>query len=639
MNFVAACAVVLMAGAADTPARTTLYVSQLGNNAGGTSWSTAFTTIQAALDAVPDAAGGCRIVVRPDTYMEANLSPKYSGAAGAYNELVGDYDGKLGSGTSGWVIIDNSDPKLGFKSYDWYGTIRSMKQGWSKEHTDPTFSAIIWDRWALRRLYATGGDGALFWDGTDQVKPFTIVVEDCVGIGRAFGGGVGNVLSRAEEPMVFRRCHLWALDWWGDTSGAYVRVENPEMPAKPDVIFEDCTMVGPQCSLKGGNYGFHTFTHVRVDRCRLITLNFSQPQGTPTDGIIQSVQRGKYLHVDIADSTLMGYKVFGVKVEKGTESEIGYTTSGAAQAYVQFQQEVPKGFHRLVQWPVDVFQCLMPPPPEARRAPHAEGQLIIKNMCEAAPVEWKGRLLQLECPRPASGGTAPEYSLVLRDTETGEERARFAQGYGMASVIVERDTAYAFASRFENNDWNDVTMFKSADLSTWTPNKVIVQDPKEHLFNNSVCKDPEGFVMAYESNDPAYPPFTVKFARSKDLESWTKLPDAIFGKDRYTACPCVRYCNGWYYLLYLENRAPRHYFETYVARSKDLLSWEVSPANPVLRPETLDDSVNTSDADIIEYHGKTIMYYSVGDQLTWMNVKKATYDMPMARFFESWFLP
>ena len=59
---------------------------------------------------------------------------------------------------------------------------------------------------------------------------------------------------------------------------------------------------------------------------RLITLNFSQPAGTPTDGIIQCVQHGRYLHVELEDTALMGYKVLGVAVDKETANEIGLTT-------------------------------------------------------------------------------------------------------------------------------------------------------------------------------------------------------------------------------------------------------------------------------------------------------------------------
>ncbi|MBT3291116.1 MAG: hypothetical protein HN380_27465, partial [Victivallales bacterium] len=90
-----------------------LHVSKLGSNTDGRSWQTAFATIQQALLAVPDNAGCHRVIVRPDTYVEANLYPAQPGAEGAYNELVGDFDGRLGSGTSGWVVIDSGDAQKG----------------------------------------------------------------------------------------------------------------------------------------------------------------------------------------------------------------------------------------------------------------------------------------------------------------------------------------------------------------------------------------------------------------------------------------------------------------------------------------------------------------------------------------------
>ncbi len=615
---------------------TTFYVSKLGDNSTGLRWPTAFTTIQAALDAIPDAEGGHRIVVRPDTYMEAMLSPAHRGAAGSYNELIGDYDGQLGSGTSGHVIIDSGDPAAGFKSYDWWSTIRATTQGWSPEHHDATFSAIVWDRWQLRHLYVTGSDAGLFWDCTNRVEPFTVIVEDCISLGRAFGGGVASCLSRADEPITFRRCTLWSLDMWGDTAGGYVRVENAAMPERPDVIFEDCTLVSPQCALKGGNYGFHTYTRVAVKGCRLIALNFSQPAGTPVDGIIQSVQNGKYLHVDLADSTLMGYKVLGVQVDQDSADAIGCTTRGAVQAYVQFQQEVPAGFHRLPQWPVAVFERLVPPAPRRARPTISDVTRVRDNLCELSPVVWQGRLCHLECIRPASGGAREDYCLRLCDAETGDELARFATRYGLACALVRDDTFYAFASRWEDNSWNDITLFKSQDLKTWE-SRVVISQEHEHLFNSSVCADRDGFVMAYESDDPAYPAFTIKFASSPDLEHWRKRPDATFGTNRYTACPCVRYANGYYYVLYLERRSPRHYFETYVTRSPDLRHWALSAANPVLAPEALDDGINASDPDLVEWGGKTYVYFAVGDQLTWMNIKRGVYDGSMENFFERFY--
>jgi len=568
--------------------------------------------------------------------MEANLSPAHRGAAGAYDELVGDVDGALGSGTAGRVVIDSGDPSRGFKSYDWWGPIRATVQGWSPEHTAPTFSAIEWDRWLLKGLYVTGGDGGLMWDLAGRIEPFTVVVEDCVSIGRAFGGGVASSLSRPDEPVTFRRCHLWALDWWGDTAGGYVRVENDAMPDGPDVVFEDCTLVGPQCALKGGNFGFHTYSRVKLARCRLIVLNFSQPVGTPTKGIIQSVQSGKYLHVDLEDCTLMGYKVFGVIVEGGTEGEIGYSTKGDVRAYVQFQQDVPPGFFRLAGWPVEAFDSLMPPaPPDGKPKPAAR-ELVYRDMCELGPVIWHGKLAHLECHRPAGGGEAKDYYLILRDVASGGELARFAEGYSLASAIVSGGALYVYASRFAPDGWNDVTLFESSDLVHWT-SKVVIEQENENLFNSSVCKGPDGYVMAYESSDPAYPAFTVKFARSRDLRAWTKVEGVAFGRNRYTACPCIRWSDGWFYLLYAEHRAPRHYYQTYIARSRDLRSWELSSANPILGEQGIDEGIDASDPELAEVDGRTLVYFAVGDQLTWMNIKREVHDMPLGKYLAWWF--
>lgn len=615
----------------------TLYVSKLGDNSDGSSWAHAFTTIQAALEAVPDEGGGHRLLIRPDTYMEANLFPAQRGAQGAYNELIGDVDGGLGSGTSGWVIIDSGDPEQrGFNSYDWWGTIRSYDHAWSPEHTAETFSAIGWDRWRLANLYVTGADAGIFFDLTNQTKQFSVIIEDCVGIGRAFGGGVASCLSRPDEPITFRRCHLWALDWWGDTAGAYLRVENEAMPEVADVLLEDCVLVGPQCSLKASNFGFHTFTRVQLTRCRLITLNFSQPHGTPTDGIIQSVQEGKLLHVDLEDCTLMGYKVFGVIVNKETVGDISYTTAGDVKAYVQYQQDVPAGMHRLGHWPVETFQTIVPPA-RPRPLPYVRRELVQRNLCELTPFIWQGRLHHMECVRPPGAGEPEEFHLLLRDVASGAEVSRLAQGHGLGSIIVHEDRLYAFASRWEQGEWHHVTMFESSDLRQWD-SRLAIQGEHEQLFNTSVCRGPEGFVMAYESNDPTYPPFTIKFATSPDLRDWTKLPDTVFGADRYAACPCLRFANGYYYMLYLEHRSPRHVFETYLARSRDLHQWELSAANPVLYADDLDEGINASDPELVERDGQTWLYYAVGDQLTWMNVKRALVPGGLTEYLESWFV-
>ncbi|MBI4558017.1 MAG: hypothetical protein HY706_10590 [Candidatus Hydrogenedentes bacterium] len=617
------------AAAADTAAQgagtaMTLYVSKLGDNSDGTSWGRAFHTIQAALSAIPDDRGRHRIIIRPDTYFEANLFPKYPGAPGAYNVLEADWDGSLGSGVTGWAVVDSSDPDKGFKSVDWYGPFRA----------DPEFSAIGWDRWVLRRMYTTGGDAGLFWDLTNKLgSEFTVVVEDSVGIGRAFGGGVGAFVGREKEPVVFRRCWLWCLDWWGDAAGAYVRAERESLPEFPDVVFEDCTLVGPDNAVQAGNPGYAGYTRLKLKNCKLAVFNFSQPRGTPSTGIICSTIEGKLLHVDLEDCTLMGYKVFGAG-----KGDVSYSTKGCVRAYVQYEQSLPEGFLRLGHWPQEIFQSLLPPTPGPCRPILEKGPVIRRDRCETSPMVWQDRVCLLESIRPGSGGSREEYYLIITDEESGQVLARFAEGHSLASALVHNGAVYAFASRFETEGgpWNDVTMFKSSDLKQWTPTIVIKQEGKEHLFNSSVCADDKGFVMAYESDDPAYPAFTIKFARSNDLETWTKLPD-VFGHDRYTACPSIRYADGWYYVLYTEHRKPRWFFETFLARSRDLKTWELAPKNPVLTPEALDDGINTSDPDLIEFRGATRLYYSVGDQRTWMHLKRAAYLGPLAQFLAEYF--
>jgi alpha-L-fucosidase len=202
---------------------------------------------------------------------------------------------------------------------------------------------------------------------------------------------------------------------------------------------------------------------------------------------------------------------------------------------------------------------------------------------------------------------------------------------GLASALVHNGALHVFASRFDPAGWSDVTMFASKDLQSWRQ-KVVVKQEREHLFNSSVCATDRGFLMAYESDDPKFTPFTVKFATSPDLEHWTVQTNMVFGADRYAACPSLRYADGFHYLMYLEHRSPRWFFETYVARSKDLRSWEFSPANPLLTPG-LDDGINASDPDLIEFQGRTYLYYSTGDQRTWSKLKRAVYPGPLAGFF------
>jgi hypothetical protein len=65
--------------------------------------------------------------------------------------------------------------------------------------------------------------------------------------------------------------------------------------------------------------------------------------------------------------------------------------------------------------------------------------------------------------------------------------------------------------------------------------------------------------MAYESKLPAQ--FCFKFARSRDLVKWDKIPEPVFaGVDgtEYSICPVIRYVAPYDRVIYLHAAFPGH---------------------------------------------------------------------------------
>ena len=349
----------------DPESRLNRYVSKLGDDSDGKTWATAYRSVQKALDNIPEATGGVRVVVRPDRYFEPNLLPCRSGEKNAYNELVGDCDGAFGSGATGWVYLDSSEPGKGFHSYDWFGTIRAYQHGWSEAHTGETVSSLLWDRWIVRGVYATGGDAGLFWDCLEETQPFTVLVEDCVSIGRAFGIGVAfakfdpaSPNTRDDEPIVFRRVWAAAMDRWGDAGAAFFRSCRPTVAPTPEFYLDDCTLVSPDNAIENNCAEYDGSTHVAARKCRMIVNNFTQPVGDPPmTGVVRTPNDGARFLIDLEDCDLMGCKIFSD--EKPTPPQ--YTLKGRNRAYTQFMNETPAGMEPYEGWPVELFQHSAPP--------------------------------------------------------------------------------------------------------------------------------------------------------------------------------------------------------------------------------------------------------------------------------------
>jgi len=284
------------------------------------------------------------------------------------------------------------------------------------------------------------------------------------------------------------------------------------------------------------------------------------------------------------------------------------------------------------------FQAASAARPRLIKLPVAIGPDAMEN----SPVIFDGRPLLIlnhrdDTKNKTDGYTRSMY-LYARDLTTGREVARFGEGHSFANAFVNGRELNVFASEGTNRDWfQSLYRFSTTDLKTWKRELAIAQAPGEHLFNASVCRDEQGFLMAYESDRPVQ--FCFKFARSRDLARWEKLDGFTFtgvGRE-YSACPVIRYVAPFYYVIYLHAAVPGHKgWMSFLARSRDLAAWELSPFNPILEAGP-GEGVNNSDVDLFEHEGSTYFFYATGDQQTWGSVRLAMYPGPMREFFEGCF--
>lgn len=294
------------------------------------------------------------------------------------------------------------------------------------------------------------------------------------------------------------------------------------------------------------------------------------------------------------------------------------------------------------------------PSPPASSSPQRPGQPLWKApliklpvtfgaAMENTPVIFGGRTLLVANYRDDTKNNTDGYTrsmyLYIRDLATGQEVARFGEGHSFASAFVQGSELNVFASEGTNRNWfQSIYRFASTDLKTWKRELAIPREGDEHLFNCSVCRDAKGLLMAYESNLPVG--FCFKFARSQDLSKWEKIPGLVFaGPDgkQYSACPVIRYFAPYYYVIYLHAAIPGHNgWVSFLARSRDLVRWDLSPMNPILEASP-GEGVNNSDVDLFEWEGNTYLFYATGDQATWGSVRVAMYLGPMKNFFEACF--
>lgn len=279
------------------------------------------------------------------------------------------------------------------------------------------------------------------------------------------------------------------------------------------------------------------------------------------------------------------------------------------------------------------------------------------DLVETSPVVFKGRLHRFESVRPDYHGnqTGASYFRFV-DVDAGKPTPSFAKGFHLGSAMVDRDTAYAFG--VDKVGGSKITLFQSKDLEKWEE-RLALELPGWGLYNTSVCRADDRYVMAFEVGEPpevAGVRFTTFFAESKDLVTWKLLPrECNYSKEKYTACPTLRYLDGQFYMVCLEER-PGPIYESLLVRSKDLIHWESSRFNPVLAHSEADKqianpklteeqrqeiaaakNINNSDFDLCEYKGQTIITYSWGNQQGKEFLAGAVYDGKPADFLRGFF--
>jgi len=278
------------------------------------------------------------------------------------------------------------------------------------------------------------------------------------------------------------------------------------------------------------------------------------------------------------------------------------------------------------------------------------------DLVETTPVVFKGRLYRFEYVRPGywNNKTGDSYFRFI-DHASGEPGPAFAAGYHMGNVMAEGDTLFVTATNIWDGERVDI--FASRDMERWDCWNAL-DLPGYGIFNTSLCRAEDEYVLMFEVGRPAEVAgarFTARFATSRDMKEWRLTPpECTYSKDRYTAPHCLRYLDGWYYNFYLE--ALPGAYEQYVVRSRDLVQWEASPLNPVLRASDEDkqianprltpeqrervrtaENINNSDIDFCEHEGGLIINYSWGSQQGVEHLAEARYDGGLAEFLTGWF--
>lgn len=266
----------------------------------------------------------------------------------------------------------------------------------------------------------------------------------------------------------------------------------------------------------------------------------------------------------------------------------------------------------------------IPKPALERKADFIVNRERLFETGETTPIVFKGNLYLIHNETPN-----------IQVTDILGNRIHLQESrHAYISAFVYNDTVYVYG---QNTQTKFIEMISTTDLINWTAPREILKFGK--LFNTSITigKDNK-FIMALEYHN--YGKFNPAFFESTDLVNWKAIGKPMM-TEYYVGAPTIRYFAPYYYVFYISRTAaPNYTWNTNVARSTDLVTWEDSQVQVLAASD--EKMNNASDIDFEEYNGVTHIVYINNSQTGAPNLPdagliKAEFNGTVKEFCEKFF--